>query len=179
MRFSKSCGLPLLAWALAFLGPGAAFAQSNGDEFESEMYCQYVTSYAQYCYVMIGVSSLTIDSSGNLTVSAMTEPITGFLINVTECEDEGMGECQPPFQPQVSSTVAAQITPYGVAASASSSDGEAQLTIPPSGDTLPAIDTGNWQEQSLHTATFNPGGRWTAIRKPTCPTVQPSPYRRQ
>jgi hypothetical protein len=157
MHFSKICAL-LLAGGLPFLGPDAAFSQSSGNEFESPMYCQYVTSYAQYCYFMIGVSSLTIDSSGDLAVSALTEPETGFLINVTQCASEGGGGCQPPFQPQVSSTVSTQIQPYSMGAVASSSDGEAQLTIPPPGNALYATDTGNWQEQSLHTATFNPGG---------------------
>lgn len=180
MNFSKFSELSLLAACLAFLTPCAAFGQSNGNEFQSPMYCQYVTSYAEYCYFMLGVSSLTIDSSGNITVSAMTEPVTGFLINLTVCNSEGGGTCQPPFQPQVSSTVSTKITPYGVGASDSNSDGEAQLTIPPSGSTLPAINTGNWQEQSLHTATFNPGGGGRkAIRKPKCLTVPPSPYRRR
>jgi hypothetical protein len=157
MRLFKTCGPQLLA-LVALFGPGAGLAQTNGDQFQSASYCTVVTDYATYCDFIIGVSSLTYaPSTGAVTTSALTEPVWGFLINVTECEDQGgeqLGDCIP-FQPAVWAYVDTTVQPGGTTGSATSTSGEAQLALPTSG-TLQVTQAGTWSETSTHAATFDP-----------------------
>jgi hypothetical protein len=77
MRLLKAYGPRLLlAACVALFGARAGFAQTNGDEFQSDWYCETVTDYATFCDFVIGVSSLTYNpSTGAITTSAMTEPV--------------------------------------------------------------------------------------------------------
>jgi hypothetical protein len=73
----------------------------------------------------------------------------------------------------VSAGVTTELLPWEFQASAGSSIGEAQATIPGSG-TLPVIVTGNYQVQSLHWATFDPGSEVegnTQAQLSYCPAV--------
>ena len=160
MRLFKAYGPQLLlATCVTLFGARAGFAQSNGDQFQSGWYCENVTDYAQFCDFVIGVSTLTIDADGALATSALTEPVWGFYVNMTQCRAEGgqqLSDCIP-FQPKVSASVSTEIMPSGISDSANSDGGEAELDMPKSG-TLRAVVTGNWQESSTHEAYFNPPG---------------------
>ena len=166
MRILKahSQKLFLVVCVAALASPRLGRAQSNGDQFQSSWYCEYVNSYAQFCDFIIGVSSLTIDATGSITTSATTDPVWGFYINTSQCENEGNGACTPPFQPEVSATVQTTISPSGTsgsgATSGSASGGaEVQLELPASGTTLQADQTeSTYTESSQHWASFDPPG---------------------
>jgi hypothetical protein len=100
----------------------------------------------------------------------------GFLINVSECEDEGgeqLSDCVP-FQPNVWAYVDTTVTPSGTTNSATSTTGNATLALPTSG-TLNATQAGTWSEGSTYAATFDPPGTQpsgvTYAAVPVPPTV--------
>jgi len=164
MRHLKtSCLCLLLAAFTLMCAPDTAFAQSDGDQFQSDQYCTYVTDYAQFCDFIIGVSSLDIDTTGSITTSALTEPVWGFLINQTECGDSGVEDCVP-FEPEVSAAVQTQITEAetsgnGKTSGSATGSEEVELGLPTSGSTIQADETGyNYTEATYHYASFDPPG---------------------
>ena len=176
MRLCKvHCSYTLLATLGLLSAPGATLAQSNGDQFQSSSYCEWATSYAQFCDFIIGVSSMDIDATGSIWTTATTDPVWGFLINVTQCQNEGNGECQPPFEPVVSATVqttiaAAETSGLGQTWGSNTSSnvvGEIQLDLPTdTTQTIQADETEfDYAETSYHSATFAPPGNsiegWT------------------
>ena len=157
----------LLAACVSLFGARAGFAQSNGDQLQSSWYCENVTDYAQFCDFVIGVSTLTIDATGAIATSALTEPVWGFHINMTQCRAEGgqqLSDCIP-YQPGVSATVKTTISPSGISGSGATSgsaegSGEVQLELPTDGTTVIQADQteNTYTETSTHSATFNPPG---------------------
>jgi len=167
MRLCKVyCSCTLLAALGLLSAPSAAFAQSSGDEFQSSSYCEWATSYAQFCDFVIGVSSMDIDATGSITTTATTEPVWGFFINLTQCQDGGNGACQVPFVPAVAATVETTIATAETSGSGQTSGsissnnvvGEIQLELPSdSTTTIQADETEfDYTETSYHSATFAP-----------------------
>jgi hypothetical protein len=161
--FKAHCPALLLTACAVLFGPCAGFAQSNGDQFESDWSCEYVTDYAQFCDFVIGVSSLAIDATGSITTSATTEGVWGFLINLTQCQDGGDGNCSMPFEPSVSTVVITTISPDGTSGSGATSgssqgEGEVQVELPTDGNTVIQADQteATYTETSQHSASFAP-----------------------
>jgi len=160
MRLLKVYGPQLLSLACgALFAPSVGLSQTVGNQFESGSYCTVASDYAEFCDFIIGVSYLTIDSStATVSTVAFTDPVWGFYINVTACEDEGgeqISDCIP-FQPDVWAYVDTTIQPAGTSGSATAS-GTAVIDLPTSG-TLQAAQAGTWSEQAPTRQTSSPPG---------------------
>jgi hypothetical protein len=149
----------LLMAGVALLAPGAVFAQSAGDQFQTSTYCQYVNDYVQFCYMIQGQSDMVIDpSTGNVSLLAVTEVGGYYIVNQGGCEDESDGNpgaCVPP-EPALTDSVTIYSQNLGVNQTASdSSAGQSVLTLPAAGQTLKVTQAGIYTETSYHYALFD------------------------
>jgi hypothetical protein len=160
MRSFRIRGSQLLLMAgVALLVPGAMFAQSAEDQFQSATYCQYVNDYVQFCYMIQGQSDMVIDpSTGNVSLLAVTEVGGYYIVNEGGCEDGSDGNpdgCIPP-EPTLADYVTIYSQTLGVNQTASdSSAGQSELTLPAAGQTLKVTQAGTYTETSYHYAAFD------------------------